>query len=166
MSASVARRFALVGLGTLLAGGPALAETPVSDDALISADPQQVRAVLADYDQVAAMNADVLDYRVESAPPCQLVHITTRGLAEPMQYTVRRCPTETGWRETLVSGDGSMEAVEVEWRVEPDGEHTRVRLSVLARVARVPQFLVDQQTRRNVARTLSNLARKLDPTRR
>lgn len=146
--------------------GLALADTPVSEDTVLAVDQQQVRDVLADYDQLAAMNADVLDYRVEADPPCQRVHITTRGVVEPIRYTLRRCPTDSGWKETLIEGDPLVEAIEVEWQVQPEGEQTRVRLSILARIAKVPQFLVDQQTRRNVARTLKNLTRKLDPSKK
>lgn len=148
-----------------LAPTVAIADDAVSEDALIAADRAQVLAVLADYDQLAAMNADVLDYRVEADAPCQRVYITTRGVMDPIHYILRRCPTASGWKETLVSGDASIEAIEVEWQLVPEGDQTRVKLSILARIAKVPQFLVDQHTRRNVARTLKNLASKLDPTR-
>lgn len=149
-----------VGLG---AGTTALADDGVSQDALIEADRAEILAVLADYDQVGTMNGDVIAYDVQPDGDCQLVHITARGVTSPMSYTVRRCPTENGWRESFVGGDGAIEDIEVQWDLADEGEGTRVRLSVFAKVARVPQFLVDQRTRRSVGQTLKKLADKLKP---
>ncbi len=155
------RVFALALLAAL--GGSARAQERVSQEVLLSADAATVRQVLSDTSLAMGMSREVLEYRIEAAPPCQLVHVTARGLTEPLKYTVRRCPTELGFRETLVSGDAMLEAMEVEWRAEPHGDGSRVRLSVLTRVARVPQVIVNQQVRQSVGNTLRNLSRLVEP---
>lgn len=154
--------FALtVGL-SLLAGAPAHADEPVTDEVVFTAGPDQVKALLADPNLTMSLNQDVLSYTVEDAPPCKLIHVTAKGVTEPFQYTMRRCPTASGFRETFVSGDGMVQAMDVEWRAEPHGDGTRVRLSVLARIARVPQFLVNQHTRQSIAQTLRSLGRRTE----
>lgn len=147
----------------LAASSPARAEDEaVSEELVFQADTASVKALLADTGLAFSLNQDVLSYRVEDAPPCQLVHVTTRGVTAPFHYTVRRCPTSTGFRETLVSGDGNVEAMDVEWRAVPHGDGTKVRLSVLTRIARVPQFLVNQHARQSIAASLRSLGRKAD----
>ncbi len=146
--------------------GSALAGDAVSGDTLIEADKQAILEILQDYDQVAKMNPDVLDYRVEADGACQLVHVTAKGVSSPTQYTVRRCATDRGLTERYVDGDGLIEDIQVDWVMVDEGEGTRVKLSVLTRVAKVPQFLVDQRTRSSVSRSLKQLAQKLSPKRR
>lgn len=150
-------------LGLCVAPSGARADDAVAAEGLVQADPAQVRALLADYSQIAAMSPELLEYRVEPAPPCSLVHITTKGLSAPMHYTVRRCPTETGFRETLVESDGGVEQMVTEWTVAPAEEGSRVRLTVLARVAHVPQILVNQGTRRSIGNLVRKIGEKLNP---
>ncbi len=141
----------------------ASASDEVSQDVVVRMDADQVRAVLADTSLAMSMSKDIISHRIEDDAPCQLVHITTRGLTEPLKYTVRRCPTATGFKETLVQGDSMIEAMEVEWRTSPHEGGTKVRLSVLTRIGRVPQLLVNQQVRQGVSQTLRNLVRVVEP---
>lgn len=146
----------------LLLSTPALADDGVSGEQIVAADAETVRRLLADPSTTLSLNQDILDYRIEDAPPCQLVHVTTKGVTAPLKYTVRRCPTETGFRETLVGGDEGVQAMDVEWTTEPHGSGTRVHLSIFASIAKVPQFLVNQRTRQSIAHTLRSLGRKAD----
>jgi len=138
------------------------ADDIVTQDMVLGADSATVRALLADTSQVLGLNADVLSYTIQADAPCQLVNVTARGLTSPIHYTVRRCPTDKGFRESLVSSSDGVEEMTVEWRMDPDSHGTRVHLSVLARVARVPQFLVNQHTRRSVALMLRRLTGQVD----
>jgi len=134
----------------------------VCGEQIIAADAGRVRALLADPSTTLSDNPDVLAYQIEDDSPCKLVHITARGLTSPYHYTVRRCPTKTGFRETLVSGDRAVQKMDVEWRAVPHGDGTRVRLSILARIAQVPQFLVNQHTRQSIAQTLRSLGHRVE----
>lgn len=155
-------RTIVVGL-FLLAPSAALAEDAVSQDVVVNMDAEQVRALLANTSLAMSMSQDVISHRIEDAAPCQLVHITTRGLTSPLNYTVRRCPTASGFKETLVHGDDMIEAMEVEWRTTPTEGGTKVRLSVLTRISRVPQVFINQQVRQSVGQTLRNLVRVVEP---
>jgi hypothetical protein len=153
-------------LAAVLLVAPSVAfasEDAVTQDVVVSMNADQVRAVLADTSLAMSMSKDIISHRIEDDAPCQLVHITTRGLTAPLNYTVRRCPTATGFKESLVQGDELIEAMEVEWRTSPHEDGTRVRLSVLTRIGRVPQLLVNQQVRQGVSQTLRNLVRVVEP---
>ncbi|MCK6505642.1 hypothetical protein L6R53_19960 [Myxococcota bacterium] len=151
----------LLALGAL-ASPAAHADDPVSEEVVFAAGPDQVKAMLADPNVTMSLNQDVISYTVQDAPPCQLIHVTAKGVTEPFRYTMRRCPTANGFRETFVSGDGMVQAMDVEWRAEAHGDGTKVRLSVLARIAKVPQFLVNQHTRQSIAQSLRSLVRKTE----
>ena len=81
----------------------------------------------------------------------------TRGLLSPFQLETRRCPTSTGWRETLVRSSDFKEYWN-EWTLKEDGTGTLVTFTTrtLPDVA-VPESIILSQTRRVLAKLMRGL---------
>ncbi|MCB9778334.1 MAG: hypothetical protein H6742_07205 [Alphaproteobacteria bacterium] len=151
-----------VALAMFALGGPALANpNAVEGETLVDANAEELKAWLSDYGLIAEINADIYEYSVEAAPPCELVHVKSRGVGQPMLYTVKRCPTADGFKETMISGD-QLEAMEAEWSVKPEGDRSRVKVRIFTKINLVPQFLVNQAGKKSIGQMLKNLTTKVD----
>lgn len=154
-----------------LAATPAIADESVSvhveDDGTIvglltmDAEEAAVREILGDVGDASRLSADVLEVRMQAKTigPCQDVFRTTRGFLEPMELHTERCPTETGWRETLVEV-GDFSTYKAEWTIRsPDkgGVEVEYRLKTSPNMW-VPQTIVEINVARAVRQTLGALS--------
>lgn len=124
-------------LALTLAASPALAGEPnieVTDDGaivarvLVDATEHQVRATIPEL-QDAELSKSVFQVDMTPDRGCHAIFRQTRGLWKPFEMRTRLCPTDTGWRESLVSSE-DWDAYDVEWVVEPRTKGTMLSLKL------------------------------------
>ncbi len=84
----------------------------------LPASPDAVRRILADARDLTLRPPDVLSVEVTPRDTCQEIRGRTRGLFRPLTYRTLRCPTATGYRESLLEV-GDFKVYDAEWRIEP-----------------------------------------------
>lgn len=117
-----------------------------------------VRAQLADPIAMARFSPDITS--VTPLPPgrCARYRVATGNLV-PLTYDMERCPTSSGWHETLVASEG-LSAYEVDWSVKAEGEGARVRYEIHVQPSfPAPSFLVDRETKNSVISLFGRLYR-------
>ncbi|MCO4770231.1 MAG: SRPBCC family protein [Deltaproteobacteria bacterium] len=95
---------------------------------VVGAPPDVVDAYLADVGSLRRHNKNVTSVDVTAQGDCQLVDTTAKSIVE-MSYVARRCPTNSGWVETLLDSE-MMTDYYAEWFVTPvpNGIEIRFRL--------------------------------------
>lgn len=137
------------------------ADDVVRSEVLVPAPVEEVKADLSDPVAAARLSANVLAARVISKGTCDVVEMTVKGMTGPLSYVVKRCPTASGWTETLVSSD-DFDAHRAEWSVTPTAGGSLVSLSIHTEPdVPVPQRIVNGVVQSQVVQTLSNLVRKV-----
>lgn len=138
------------------------ADSSISTDVLIHASVADVRAVLADPKAAGALSDSVLAVRVLGKDgPCDLVEVTCKGVMDPLTYTVRRCPTPTGFSENLVQSE-DFSSQRAEWRLEPVSGGTLVTFSVRSEPKiSLPRRVVQAVVESSAVETLENLVRRV-----
>ena len=176
MRALASFTFALtVSLGTFGLVGTALAAdedaeessskitTRVTADGLViaqvrvAASPAAVRELLSDAARTHRLAPTTVSVKATADGACEKLQLSTRGLLSPFQLETRRCPTSTGWRETLVRSSDFKEYWN-EWTVKADGAGTLVTFTTrtLPDVA-VPESIILSQTRSVLAKLMRGL---------
>lgn len=124
----------------------------------LAAKPAAVRAVLASAEKSHGLAPTTVDAKAEPDGSCERVKLKTRGLLEPFVVETRRCPTSTGWKETLVASKNFLEYWN-EWTVQESGEGSMVifKTRTIPNVM-VPEAILLSETRRVVAKLLRNLS--------
>lgn len=94
---------------------------------VIAASPDAVKAVLGDAPRVAKWSPEVLSMTPVGAASgaCRDFEVTTKGLWNPLSYVVRRCTTDAGFSDRLVSSD-DFTRVQADWTVTAVPEGARV----------------------------------------
>jgi hypothetical protein len=160
-------RFVRAALATLLLvclAGPALAddgepEVAITADGTIEgtvtvgAPPDVVRTYLADIAMTRKLAKDVVSVDVVKDGGCELVTTYASSFID-VTYLARRCPTETGWIETLLASEQFADYY-AEWFVTPvrNGIELRFRLRTDLDMP-VPVRLVRGALKRSVKGTL------------
>lgn len=146
--------------GVSSAEGPAAvvhANGAVSAELELDASMDATLAWISSPDRAIADSPEVIGVQTVADGACQLVAVTAKGFLSPIVYRARRCPTATGWTESLLDSE-DLATHEIEWVVEPGPQHTRVRLKVrvLPRIS-VPQSFVVRAVKKSVSATLARL---------
>lgn len=131
----------------------------------VAAKPAAVREQLAGAEKAHGLAPTTVSSKATADGKCEKVDLQTRGLIAPFVLKTRRCPTATGWKETLVASDNFVEYWN-EWSVKPlpDGGSLVVfKTRTLPNVA-VPESLILSQTRRVLNKLMKNLLGALGET--
>lgn len=131
----------------------------------VAASPAQVRAALADGAALAATSPEVRGATARPAGACEALHLEVSGLFSPFDVHTLRCPTATGWTETLVESS-VFSAWETSWTVTPTADGgARVDYAVRTVLdLPVPASLVRDRTARSVRICLDRVAARLAVT--
>lgn len=124
----------------------------------VAATPAAVRAQLAGAEKAHNLAPTTISSKATADGKCEKVALQTRGFISPFVLETRRCPTATGWKETLVASDNFVEYWN-EWTVKelPEGGSLIVfKTRTLPNVA-VPESLILSQTRRVLSKLMRNL---------
>ena len=123
----------------------------------VHASAAAVREVLAGAERAHGLAPTTVSASATRDGKCEKVKLKTRGLLSPFVLETRRCPTATGWRETLVTSDNFLEYWN-EWSVKPQGDGALVtfKTRTLPDVA-VPESIILSQTRRVLGKLMKNL---------
>lgn len=133
----------------------------VRSNVFVEADAAAVRQVISDPVALSKLNPDVLSARVISHGACDMVEVTTRGMTTPLSYVVQRCPTSSGYTETLVSSE-DFSAVAVSWKLESVPGGTNISYSIRTSPdLPVPQRLVSMATAKSAVAALKNLVHRI-----
>lgn len=128
-------RFLLVAMSLAHAGAPDAVVLPsqgVQGTVSVSLSPADAMARLADPTWVSSIDGGRTTVVVTGHDgACTLAAYTSPSALMTVTYTIRQCPTGSGYRSLLVSSD-DFETYESEWIVAPDGAGSlltyRVRL--------------------------------------
>lgn len=121
----------------------------------------EVRAALEDPIASSKFSPDIssLTY-VTRGGECPTLRAQLSGIVS-LSYDYKRCVTQNGWRETLVSSAG-LDAYEVQWELEAAGESTRVRYAVkVDTVVPTPEFIMNRQLKASMSTIVGRLYRKV-----
>lgn len=123
----------------------------------VAASPAAVREQLAGAERAHRLAPTTVSVKATADGACEKLQLATRGLLSPFQLETRRCPTSTGWRETLVRSSDFKEYWN-EWTLKEDGTGTLVTFTTrtLPDVA-VPESIILSQTRRVLAKLMRGL---------
>ena len=123
----------------------------------VAASPAAVRVQLAGAERAHRLAPTTVSVKATADGACEKLQLATRGLLSPFQLETRRCPTSTGWRETLVRSSDFKEYWN-EWTLKEDGTGTLVTFTTrtLPDVA-VPESIILSQTRRVLAKLMRGL---------
>jgi len=123
----------------------------------VAASPAAVHALLGDAERIHRLAPTTVSVKATADGACDKVQISTRGLLSPFQIEARRCPTSTGWRETLVRSSDFKEYWN-EWTIKADGAGALVTFTTrsVPDVA-VPEALILSQTRRVLTKLMRGL---------
>lgn len=124
--------------------------------------PAAVRAKLADPAWVAKVDASGTTVTVvERRGDCVVTDNVSPNVVKTVRYRVEQCPTASGFATTLVESN-AFDAYSVRWTLTPDGDGTRIAYDLACDTTLlVPQFVIDQQTRKGVLNLLTRLQAEL-----
>jgi len=146
-----------VGFGVAHAAEPTVTlASPGHIDASVWVDaaPRDVLAALSDGALLASLAPDVIDAQAQADGACVGLSVTSRGLLSPVTLRTRRCPTASGWQETLVTS-GVFERFDTAWTVSPEGTGSRVDYRVAVEVpAWVPMSVLHSRLTASVTATM------------
>lgn len=124
----------------------------------VAASPAAVRAVLASAEKSHGLAPTTYEAKASPEGSCERVKLKVRGLIEPFEVETRRCPTASGWKETLVASKNFVEYWN-EWTVqEVEGGSMVVFKTRTIPNVMVPEALLLSETRRVVAKVMRNLS--------
>lgn len=160
----------LLVLGASAPGGALAAEveskvwTRVSDEgevialAKIPASAAKVREVLADAERSHLLAPTTIEVQAKPDGACSRVKLKVRGVVSPFHLEARRCPTATGFRETLIASDDFVE-YHNEWTIQETGDGVLVsfRSRSLPNVS-VPESFILSQTRKVLVKLMTRLS--------
>ena len=127
----------------------------------VKAGEAAVRAVLSDAARSHLLAATTLAASASADGPCARVKLRTKGLMSPYEVVTRRCPTTTGWRETMLESSDFRE-YHNEWTIEAvsGGSVVSFRTRTMPDAA-VPESLILGQTRKVLEKMMLRLAAEL-----
>lgn len=130
------------------------ADGTIEGTVVVGAPPDVVRSYLADIAMTRKLAKDVVKVDVVKDGGCELVTTYASSFIE-VTYLARRCPTETGWIETLLSSEQFSDYY-AEWFVTPvrSGIELRFRLRTDLDLP-VPVRIVRGTLKRSVKGTLN-----------
>ena len=123
----------------------------------VDARASAVRELLAGAERAHGLASTTISVKATADGKCERVKLQTRGLITPFSLETRRCPTATGWRETLVTSDNFIEYWN-EWTVKDLGNGSLVtfKTRTMPNVA-VPESLILSQTRRVLGKLMKSV---------
>ena len=128
---------------------------------VLPASESAVRAELDTAAEANALHGDATLVSQERQGDCERSTFKTRGLISSISYVALRCPTATGWKQTLVSSD-TFEANEVEWSLRSVDGGTELRYRIQVRLdLPVGQGMVNAQISDSMARAMERLESRL-----
>lgn len=163
-----------LGLALLVLGAAAPSEVTAAEKAMvwtrvtdegevialakIPASAAAVREVLANAERSHMLASTTIEVAATPEGACSRVKLKVRGVLSPFHLETRRCPTATGFQETLVASSDFL-AYYNEWTIQETGDGVLVsfRSRSLPDVA-VPESLILSQTRKVLAKVLARLA--------
>ena len=121
----------------------------------------EVRAELDTAAEASALHGDATIVSQERQGACEQSTFKTRGLLSSIYYVAQRCPTASGWKQTLISSD-TFEHNEAEWSLRPVEGGTELRYRIRVSLALpVGQGMVNAQISESMTRAMEHLEGRL-----
>ncbi|MCB9673514.1 MAG: SRPBCC family protein [Alphaproteobacteria bacterium] len=147
------------------AGSP---EVVVNDDHSVHGEmvvplaPDVVREKLADPVWISQVDGSGTTVTVhEKRGDCLVTDSVSPNIVKTVRYRVERCPSATGYETKLVESN-AFTAYAVKWTFTAEGGGTRVSYDLMTETSLiVPQFVIDQQTKKGVLNLLTKLQAEL-----
>ena len=127
----------------------------------VPADESVVRSFLANPIDAIRLSPEVTEAQSTAEGGCAVVTVEAQGPWDALHYRARLCPTESGWRSTLLESE-DFQRLDVEWQLEPTSGGTAVEYRVRSEIdLGIPQFLVRGGTERSIRGTLLALVHRV-----
>lgn len=129
----------------------------------VAAKPAAVRAILASAEKSHGLAPTTYEAKASPDGSCERVKLKVRGLIAPFEVETRRCPTASGWKETLVASANFTEYWN-EWTIQEteSGSTVTFKTRTIPNVV-VPEAILLSETRRVVAKLMRNLSAAVIP---
>jgi len=127
---------------------------------VVGAPPDVVQSYLADVRSLRTHSKDVVSVDIVRDGECQLVTTLAKSLVE-LTYVARRCPTATGYVETLLDSE-MMNDYYAEWFVTPVSSGIEIRFRMRTDLnLPVPGRIIRSTIKSNVTRSLELMQKYL-----
>lgn len=128
----------------------------------VAAKPARVRELLSNAERSHSLAPTTVAAKATPDGNCERVKLKTRGLIQPLEIETRRCPTASGFKETMVTSKDFVEYYN-EWQVQESGEGSLVVFTsrTVPNMA-IPEALLHSETRRVLGRVMRNLSAALE----
>lgn len=127
----------------------------------LAAKPAKVRELLGSAERSHSLAPTTVAAKATPDGNCERVKLKTRGILQPLEIETRRCPTASGFKETMVASKDFLEYYN-EWVVSENGDGSLVVFTsrTVPNVA-VPEAILQSETRRILGRVMRNLSSAL-----
>jgi hypothetical protein len=127
----------------------------------IAAKPAKVRELLGSAERSHSLAPTTVAAKATPDGNCERVKLKTRGILQPLEIETRRCPTASGFKETMVASKDFLEYYN-EWTVQESGDGSLVVFTsrTVPNVA-IPEAILQSETRRVLGRVMRNLSSAL-----
>lgn len=128
----------------------------------LAAKPAKVRELLGSAERSHALAPTTVAAKATPDGNCERVKIKVRGIIQPFEAETRRCPTASGFKETMLASKDFAEYYN-EWTVQESGDGSLVVFTsrTIPNVA-IPEAILHSETRRVLGRVLRNLSAALE----
>ncbi len=122
----------------------------------------KLQEVLGSAERAHGLAPTTVSVKATSEGKCERVQLRTKGLFSPFEVVTKRCPTATGWLETLVTSSDFLE-YRNEWTLASSGDGVLVTFKTRTSVnVAVPESLILSQTKRVLGTLMRNLRAATD----
>lgn len=127
----------------------------------LAVKPAKVRELLGSAERSHSLAPTTVAAKATPDGDCERVKLKTRGILQPLEIETRRCPTSSGFKETMISSKDFLEYYN-EWTVAESGEGSLVVFTsrTVPNVA-IPESIIQSETRRVLGRVMRNLSSAL-----
>lgn len=127
----------------------------------LAAKPAKVRELLGSAERSHSLAPTTVAAKATPDGNCERVKLKTRGIIQPLEIETRRCPTTSGYKETMIASKDFAEYYN-EWTVQESGDGSLVVFtSRTVPNMPVPEAILQSETRRVLGRVMRNLSAAL-----
>lgn len=124
----------------------------------IPASAAAVRAVLADAERSHMLAPTTIEAKASADGACLRVKLKVRGVVSPLHLETRRCPTTTGFKETLIASSDFVD-YHNEWTIQEMGDVVLVSFRSRSMPdLSVPESFILSQTRKVLTKVMTRLS--------
>ncbi len=146
--------------GTELSGPVVSSDGFVMLEMTVPIPPGKAREKLADAATLMPLDPRVKTVNITTDEPCEQIAIEGSFKSVAVQTALRRCPSESGFEETLISSS-LYSAYTATWQVEPVESGALVRYRVKVEIEGLAPIIINYETGASAAKMMRRVGKTL-----